>query len=216
MTEQSSISVTTTSQVINWNPKTPNLPAAQPPIIQVNGVAIAPPPYPPPSPTGFQLVIFDVTQTIPTPASILLNEYICVFPAQYGNPGQNGWMNQYENVYFWIVNGLLLSGRPDDQLIILASFGLDANMAPDNEALASLIQNGAGAQIQYWVKHCDPGSQVANATSWVAFPANYIYIGFGNSGYGVGKELYQAAGGSSQVTSTLNVNLPLGASAEVA
>jgi hypothetical protein len=204
------INVSTSSQEINWSTQIPNLPAAVPPTIQVNGINIQPS-NPSISPTGFQLVVFDVTQTIPTPASILVNQYLAVTAAQYGSPGDNSWMSSYANVYFWLVNYLLLNGNPDNQLIILASFGLDANMTPDNEGLAELINNGAGSQLQFWLKNCDPGSQVANSTSWVSFPANYIYVGFGNSGYGAGNEIYQAARGSNSVKSSLNVTLDMGA-----
>jgi len=203
------INVATSSQEINWSTQVPNLPPAIPPTIQVNGINIQPS-TPSISPTGFQLVIFDINQTIPTPASILVNQYLAVTAAQYGSPGDSSWASSYANVYSWLVNYLLLSGNPNDQLIILASFGLDANMAPDNDGLAALINNGAGSQVQYWLKNCDPGSQVGNATSWVSYPANYIYVGFGNSGYGAGNEIYQSAGSSNSVKSSLNVTLDMG------
>jgi hypothetical protein len=204
------INVSTSSQEINWSTQIPNLPAAIPPTIQVNGINIQPS-TPSVSPTGFQLVVFDITQTIPTPASILVNQYLPVTAAQYGSPGDNSWASSYAYVYSWLVNYLLLNGNPTNQLIILASYGLDANMAPDNDGLAELINNGAGSQLQYWLKHCDPGSQVGNPTSWVSYPANYIFIGFGDSGYGAGNEIYQSAGSSNSVKSSLNVTLDMGA-----
>jgi hypothetical protein len=204
MSGQISIAMSTSSQVMNWYPTPPWLPAAQPPTIKVNGLAIQPS-NPPSSPTGFQIVIFDITQTIPTPASILVNQWLQVYPAEETN---NSWWNTYESIYFGIVNNLLLYGNPENQLVVLASYGLDANMAPDNDALEFLMNDGAGQQVQTWVKTCDPGSQVGNSTSWVSFPANYLFVGFGNIGYGRGSEIYQIPQGSNtNVASTLNVTM---------
>jgi len=203
MSGQISIQVATSSQVMNWSPVPPFLPAAQPPAITVNGLAIQPSTTAP-TPTGFQLVVFDITQTIPTPASILVNEWLSVFPA--GNDS-NLW-TYYGSIYEGLVNDLLSYGNPANQLMILASFGLDADMAPDNEAYATMFNYGGGNQLQTWMKSCDPGSQLGNPTSWVSFPANYILVGLAGVGYGGGSEIYQAAQSSqNSIKSSLNVNV---------
>lgn len=203
---QISINISTTSSVINWSLSPPNLPPAQLPKINVNGLAI-PAGNPAMSPTGFQLVVFDINQTIPTPASILVNTTLVV-----NNSGQNNsWWNVYDYLYQHMVRALLINGDPDDQLIVLASYGLDANMAPDNDSLQLLVKNGAGPQLQHWMKTCDIGSQVGNPTSWVSFPSNYVLVAFGGSGYGNGNEIFQQPqGNNTSVTTTLNVNLDLG------
>jgi len=199
---QIAIAISTTSSVINWSPNSPNLPPAQPPSITVNNLAITPsqPAY---SPTGYQLVIFDITQTIPTPASIQLNTYISLYP----NEGSNTWVSIYDCMYGQIITSLLGAGNPANQLVILASYGLDANMGPDNDMWAMLLGYGAGEQLQNWLKSADTGSQVGNSTSWVSFPANYIFVGLGGIGYGHGNEIFQAAGSSNSVTTPLNVTL---------
>lgn len=203
MSGQISIAMSTSSQIMTWNSTPPWLPAAQPPTIKVNGLAIQPS-NPPSSPTGFQIVIFDITQTIPTPASILINQWLSVYPSQENN----NWWNTYDSIYSGIVNNLLVYGNPENQLVVLASYGLDANMAPDNDALEFLMNYGAGQQLQTWMKTCDPGSQVDNPTSWVSYPANYLFVGSGGIAYGHGSEIYQAAQGSNtSVTSTLNVTM---------
>jgi hypothetical protein len=204
MSGQISIAISTTSQVMSWSPTDPYLPAAQPPTITVNGLAIQPsnPPY---SPTGFQLLVFDITQTIPTPASILVNQWCLVTPA---DDKSNNWWSTYDDAYMGAVSSLLSAGDPANQLVILASFGLDNFMPPDNEAYALFMNYGAGQQLQTWVKTRNFGCQVWGPTSWVSFPANYLFVGFGGSGYGHGSENYEAAQGSAtSISSTLNVNL---------
>jgi hypothetical protein len=201
MSGQISIAISTSSQVMKWSS---TLPAAQPPTLKVNNLAIQPS-NPPNSPTGLQLVVFDITQTIPTPASILVNTWLTVYPQDQNS---NNWWNTYNYIYTNTVSELLSNGDPSNQLVILCSFGLDANMSPDNDSLALFLNYGAGQQLQYWMNHNDQGSQVDNPTSWVSFPANYILVGFGGIGYGHGSEVYQTpAGSNTSITTPLNVTL---------
>jgi|SRR5271165_1869351 len=191
MSGQISIAISTSSTQMNW----PNLPPLQYPTMTVGGLAI--PPYSDTGfPNGFWLVVFDVTKDIPTPASFLVNE--C-----FGIPqdGSGSWALLYDSMYASIVTTLLSAGNPANQLVILASYGLDMDMAPDNDAYALLLSYGAGPQLQEWVSGCDPGSMSA----WVGIPANYLFVGFGGAGYGGGSEIYQQSFPS--VSSSLNLAL---------
>jgi hypothetical protein len=193
---QVQLHIATTSQVMYYN----NLPKAAPPQITMNGVAL-PTPTPPYMPTGFQMVIIDPTKDITNPASILLNEYLSVF----ASPNSNDWGSTYHYMYAAMVRGHLNSGNIEQQLVILASYGLDNNMPPTNDGYALMMDIGAGSQLQYWETHCDAGSQVGNPTSWVSFPANYILVGYIAYGYGQGSEIYQS--GAGPLTTTLDVTL---------
>jgi len=194
---QVNLQIVTTSQVMTYN----NLPHAAPPKITMNGVAFPAPPSPPYMPTGYQLVIINAAMDYTNPASILANQYIVCSPSQ-----NNSWWNSYQYMYSSMVWNVLNAGNIDQQLLIIASFGLDNNMAPTNDGYEMMLGVGAGSQLQNWQTHCDPGSQVGNPTSWVSFPANYILVGFSAQSYGQGYEIYQS-GGMNAVTTTLSVTL---------
>ena len=196
---QVQLQIVTTSQVMSYN----NLPAAAPPKITMNGVPFPAPTAPPYMPTGYQVVVIDAALDYTHPASILANQYIQLYPQ-----GQsNNWGSTYQYMYSGMLWTVLNSGNIDQQLLILASYGLDNNMPSTNDAYAMMLGAGAGSQLQYWETHCDGGSQVGNPTSWVAYPANYILVGFSARSYGQGYEIYQSAGQQNSVTTTLSVTL---------
>lgn len=192
--QQVTVAVSTQSQVM---PKV--LQSGTPPKITINGNAFPAPkrggPY---INSGLQLAVLDPTMDITSPASIRSNEYIPVFE-------QNGsWMGYYHYTWAAVVKQILTSGDPDQQLVILATFGFDANMPPTSDALAMMLQLGSGPQLQTWETTVDVGSQ---SGQWVAFPANYILIGNPGYGYGDGTEAYGYAGGQKPVTTTAQVTL---------
>ena len=78
MTNPISIALSTSSTIINWSAQEPHLPPAKFPVITVNNLNIQPARLPA-APTGVQLVVFDTTQAIPAPSSILVNECLVVF-----------------------------------------------------------------------------------------------------------------------------------------
>jgi hypothetical protein len=171
----------------------------QAPKITMNGNAFPAPkgggPY---SNTGVQLAVLDPTMDITSPAAIRTNQFIAV-------QSQNGsWMSSYHWTWAGVVRQLLTSGDPDQQLVLLATFGFDANMPPDSAALQLLMELGAGPQLQTWETTVDVGSQ---SGQWVAFPANYILIGNPSYGYGQATEEYGKAGQQSSVTTTASVTL---------
>jgi hypothetical protein len=189
------LEISTTSQVMQFNA----LPAPVPPKITMNGT-----PFPSPGqlhqPSGYQLIVIDATRDYTDPASILANQFINFFASS----GTNSWASTYQYTYGAIKRAILNSGNIDQQLIILASYGMDNNMAPTNEAYEMLLGAGAGPTLQYWETHCNPGSQTGNPTSWVSTPANYIFVGFSARTYGQGYEVHEIG---SPVTSNLSVTL---------
>ena len=115
-----------------------------PPVITVNGSNVQPEGSPE-GPSGFQLLVYDTTQTIGTSSSILVNQWLPVYP--------NGtdWTATYGQVYVDLNNFLLLSGNPNNQLMVLVSYGLDRCMGPSFAAMQMLFNYGAGAQLQNWM-----------------------------------------------------------------
>jgi hypothetical protein len=191
--KQVDLEIKTSSQVINYPwPQTP--PAY--PQITMNGAALPKPGGN--APTGYQVVVLDSSQDITTPGAIVSNQAVTVFPTS----GSNSWMSTYQYVYSRMVRQILTSGNPGSQLIIVASFGMDNNMPPTNDAFGKLVDYGAGPQLQKWATHCDTGSQVGNSTSWVSFPTNYIFVGREFFSYGQGSEAY-ATGPSASLSVTL-------------
>ncbi len=192
--EKVEISVTTSSQVMQFH----SLPPAQPPQITMNGRPVGQIPQHPYRPSGWQVLILDPTKDIKTPGAVLSNQYILLQPGS----NTNFWMSTYQYMYSGMVRQFLNSGNYEQQLVIVASFGLDANVPPTNDALRLLLDFGAGAQLQNWETHVDVGSQVDNNNSWVSFPANYLFIGSSSLGYGQAYEKFEKASGPS-IQSTL-------------
>ena len=192
------VSITTTSQVMQYH----SLPPAQPPKITMNGRPVGQIAQNPNMPTGWQILILDPTKDITSPASILCNKYLLLFPAQ----DTNFWMSTYQYLYSGMVRQQLISGNFEQQILILASFGLDANTPPTNDAMHLLLDYGAGPQLQTWETTVNVGSQVANNNSWTSFPANYVFVGSSSLSYGQGAEIFQKASGPS-VQTTLQTTL---------
>lgn len=190
--------ISTSSQVMYYN----QLPAAQPPKITMDGQPVAQIAQPSYMPTGFQVLILDPFADITSPAAVLSNTYSQLTPAQ----GSNFWMSTYQYMYNRMIRQSLVSGNYEQQLIIVASYGLDQNTPPTIDAMQFLLDSGAGPQLQYWETHCDVGSQVSNNTSWTSFPANYIFVGSSSLAYGQGAELFERGSGNT-ITSTLTTTL---------
>lgn len=187
-------SISTSSQEMAWK----QFPPPAPPQIKLNGVALPAPSSSLYWPTGFQVVVIDSSQDITNPNSILTNEY------QLIESTTNTWMYTYTSTYDNIMWQVLSSGNLNDQLVFIASFGLDVNMAPPNSAYEFWLELGAGEQLQAWETGVDIGSQQGNDQSWVSIPGSYILIGGSNLGYGGGEETYSASSG----TTTLAASIP--------
>ncbi len=187
--QQVTFEVTTTSEAIpNWNQP------ANPPQITVNGNPLPAPAGPPTTASGYQVVVFDQTKDLTQPAAIMSNEYA---PLLQDN---GSWMDLWPAMYARIVTQLLTSGNPETQIVIVSSYGLDANVPPTNDALAMLFTYGAGPQLQSWETGAvDIGSEGGD---WTSFPANYILIGASALGYGEGTEGLEFSAGGQPVKTT--------------
>ena len=187
------LSITSTSQVIT-NPNQP----AQVPKITMNGNPFPTPKGLPGSASGFQVVVLNAAMDMTNPAAIISNSY------QWVQPQGTNWMSSYQYMYNNIVFQMLTSGNINQQLVFLASFGLDANMNPNTSALQWMIDTGAGPVVQDWITHVDRGSE---GGQWTQQPANYILVGYSSQSYGQGNELFQKQWGGNPLSTNLTVTL---------
>lgn len=150
------------------------------PQITVNGNPFPQPPNAPTQGSGFQVVILDATASdFTNPAAVRSNTW-----TQLQNDS-GSWMSTYSWMYASIHRQVLTAGDPDTQIVLLASYGIDANMPPTTDALELLLSLGAGADLQKWETSVDVGSQ---SGQWVAYPAAYAFAGNPAYGYGEGTE----------------------------
>jgi hypothetical protein len=195
---QVTLEIVSTSQVISSGQSKPT-----PPAITMNGQPFPSPPPQTTFATGFQVVTMKAYGDFTDPATILTNQYIPLVPDVNG-----GWWDQWQNWYDYLVLTALTYGNVDQQLLILASYGLDNNMAPTAELLHFLFDYGGGPLVQAWEQSADYGS---GGGDWTSYPANYILVGFSSQGYGQGNEAYQTQYPGpiqTSLTVTLQNNVP--------
>jgi hypothetical protein len=173
---QVEISISTSSEPMNLG----NLPAPQPPTITLNGEPLTPPPYAATSPNGIQVVVLDATQDLTNPASIISNNYQQVYEES------GGWYLSYRYMYENAANQLLASGNPQQQVVFVASYGLDVAMVPTPDVLEQLMLRGAGPQLQKWPLL----SQPSEGGYYIQYPANYVMVGASAFGYGEATEQF--------------------------
>jgi hypothetical protein len=188
--EQVTFEVTTTSEPIGSAQD-----AAQVPQITVNGNPFPEPANKPYTPSGWQVAVINAASDLTSPESILSNQFTPL-------PDDGGEWGVWQAMYEQVVTQVLASGDPVQQIVIVSSYGLDANVPPTNDALELLLGFGAGANLQGWVvdPNLTPGSE---GSGWTNTPVNYILIGSSYLGYGLGTEGF-AMGGSSPITTTAN------------
>lgn len=167
------------------------------PIITINGKGIKPA-SPPLSPVGFQAIILSNNGNVP---DVLYNKYFSL------DSSSVSWMsnNYYPKLYQTMTEELYKSEfNQKNNLLILCSFGLGANLCPTPPFYEYLKLNGAGARLEYWEKNCDPGSQMGNHDYWMVSPVNYILASLLGNGPNVGIELYER---SSSYVESINSQL---------
>jgi hypothetical protein len=193
---QAAIEIATTSEDMpTWEP------AGKAPIITMNGNPFADLGAPG-SPSGFQVVVINSAGDLTDPANILLNTYI------YCQQDNGLWDTLYQDMYSQMINAVLTSGNYEQQLLLIASFGLDADMTPSNDALQFLLDRGAGPGLQAWETTTDAGSM---STGWVGMPACYLLVGNSGYAYGQGTESYvynNGAAAQASVSVTIPNNVP--------
>jgi hypothetical protein len=197
---QIKLEITSTSKFI---PDSTPLPPAVVPVITMDGQPFPKPSQSPFTPSGFQVVVIDPTRSYSDPASIRLNAYYAIHGV---NPTPNDWMSTFRATWETGLRGITSAGNIDQQLIFLATYGFDANMAPPTDMITALLGAGAGVQLQTWMTSVDWGSQ---SGAWVGYPANYLFVGYPALNYGQGNEIYARApsGPNPAITSTLSVML---------
>jgi hypothetical protein len=147
--------------------------------------------------SGVQVVVLDPAMDITSPAAIRSNQY------QWLPDVDGSWMTYYQNMWDKVASQILTSGNTSQQIVFVATFGMDVNAAPTSEAIELFLGLGAGPQLQGWWTSVDVGSQ---SGQWVGFPGNYILIGQPMHGYGEGDEAYQT-GGSQPVKTSVTATL---------
>jgi hypothetical protein len=193
---QVAVSITTSSQSIqNWQ----QLPPPQPPEITLNDVALPPPSDSPPyQPVGAQVVVFDSSQDLTDPASIISNQYQIVANMQ-GN-----WYESYRWMWDDVATQVMSSGDTEQQVVILATFGLDVEMTATAATFGLCLDRGAGGQLQQWGLL----PSVSEGGYYIEFPANYVLIGNSGYGYGEGYEIFEYnTQDSSPLTTTLQATI---------
>jgi hypothetical protein len=186
---QVTIEVTTQAQSMengSWPP-------ANPPQITLDGDPIPTASGPLNIPAGFQVVIFDPTVDITQPSAILSNEY-----QEMVLDNTDLWGNTYQYMYDHIIKQLITTGDPQEQLVVLASFGLDYNAPPTTELVELLEARGSGKALQQWILDSDTGSQGGDFLC--GNPVDYVLIG--NSEYSFGEGTEQLDGGTGQPVQT--------------
>jgi hypothetical protein len=191
------VSISTSSQEI---PSTTPLPEASFPQITLNGVEIPQPSFVPRDlPSGFQIVVMNSAGDFSDPANIIANDYEPVWPDNL-----NGWDDTYRFMYENLVNGILGAGDPQQQLVFVASYGLDLGMFPTAVTVETLLNLGAGPQLQQWINTSSP----SESGDWVDYPVDYAMIGGSAYGYGQATEKFDYAGGEGNpVKTSISVTL---------
>ena len=198
------INVTTSSNTIVW--PWPNAPYDVPNVV-VNGETVVPGTQPN-SPTGCRQLIYDMklflSEGKTTP---LIDKFIPIYSSEQDD---SEWWNTYSHMWDNLVTNYLITGDPEHYLMVLATYGLDYNMAPTNGALEMLLKMGAGNAVQEWASNCDPGSQMGNDNYWTATPGNYILIGISGRSFGKAPgEIQERGEFGNEKTTELSVSLCL-------
>jgi hypothetical protein len=183
------ISIETSSQEIPLNP----FPPPQFPSISLNGTAIPSPSYVPPAPSGFQVVVMNSAGDLSDPANIVANSYE---PIPSGSVG--GWYDTYQFMYDGLARDIFAAGDPQQQLVFVASYGLDVAMLPTPAVAELLLNLGAGPQFQKWLSTDVP----SEGGDWTEYPADYVLIGGSGYGYGQGTEQFDYTGVDEQSVTT--------------
>jgi hypothetical protein len=195
---QVDVEITTSSQVIpNWQ----QLPPAQPPQITFNGNPLPPPKDSPPyQPVGAQVVVLDSSQDLTNAASIISNEYQIVANMQ------GSWYESYRWMWDGVATQIMSSGDIEQQVLIVATFGVDANMQPTAASFEQFLGHGAGTQLQEWGLL----PSFSEGGDYIVYPANYLLIGNSAYGYGEGFEAfaYTSQGGPLQTPLQATIDNP--------
>lgn len=192
---QVTVEINTSSEVMpNWQ----SLPAPQPPAITLNGSPLSPPSNGPAwLPNGCQVVVFSGYEDLTLPTSIISNRYQIVANMQGSWAESCRWM--WDNVATQIMS----SGDVEQQIVIVATFGLDYEMTPTAATFELCLGRGAGPQLQDWGLR----PSVSEGGDYIEYPANYVLLGNTGYGYDEGYEAFDYSTSGGTVTTTLTQTL---------
>ena len=190
------VAVATSSQPI---PGTPPLPNAQVPAITLNGVEIPQGSGPTTEyPTGVQVVVMNASGDLSDPANIISNNLNVVWSEN------NGWYLTYRYMWDNVANQIYGAGDPQQQVVIVATYGVDLGMFPSPDVVELFLSLGAGPQLQNWINTPSP----SESGGWVDYPADYVLIGQSSLGYGQATEQFDTTPGEENpVTTNVSVTL---------
>jgi hypothetical protein len=175
------IDVATSSQPIPGGASRPN---PQLPVISLNGTQIPQAEGPTNElPTGVQVVVMNAAGDLSDPANFITNKLNIVWADQ-----NNYWYTTYRYMWDNVTNQIYGSGDPQQQVVIVATYGMDAGMFPTPDIVEVLLSLGAGAQLQNWINTPSP----SESGGWVDYPADYVLIGSSSLGYGQGTEQFDS------------------------
>jgi hypothetical protein len=191
------VDVSTSSQPI---PGTQPLPNAQVPTITLNGVQIPQATGPTNRfPTGVQVVVMNASGDLSDPSNIISNTLNIVWGDQ-----NNYWYSTFSQMWDNVANRIYGSGDPQQQVVILATYGMDLGMFPTPDIVELCLSLGAGPQLQNWINTSSP----SESGGWVDYPADYVLIGQSQGGYGQATEQFDSTPGEGNPVKT-NVSVTL-------
>jgi hypothetical protein len=185
------VSVSTSSTPI---PKQSPLPNAQVPAIMLNDVEIPQASGPTVEyPTGVQVVVMNASGDLSDPSNIISNRLNIVWPDQSGY-----WYDTYRNMWDNVANQIYGAGDPQQQVVIVATYGVDLGMYASPDAVELFLSLGAGPQLQNWINYPEP----SESGDWVDYPADYVLIGQSSLGYGQATEQFDTTPGEENPVKT--------------
>jgi hypothetical protein len=192
------IDVSTSSQSI---PGTSPLPNAQIPTVTLNGTQIPQPDGPTQNfPSGVLVVVMNASGDLSDPSNFISSKLNIIWPGQ-----NNYWYDTYRLMWDNVANQIYGSGDPQQQVVIAATYGMDAAMYPSPDVVELFLSLGAGPQLQSWINLPSP----SESGDWVDYPIDYVLIGQPALGYGQATEQLDYAGpGEGQPVKT-NVSVTL-------
>src|SRR3954466_344941 len=172
------VEVATSSQPVSGATR----PNAQPPVISLNGTQIPQAQGPTNEfPSGVQVVVMNAAGDLSDPANFITNKLNIIWADQ-----NNYWYTTYRYMWDNVTNQIYGSGDPQQQVVIVATYGMDAGLFPTPDIVEVLLSLGAGAQLQNWINTPSP----SESGGWVDYPADYVLIGSSSLGYGQGTEQF--------------------------
>jgi hypothetical protein len=185
------VEVATSSQVVPGGASRPN---PQLPVISLNGTQIPQAEGPTNElPSGVQVVVMNASGDLSDPANFITNNLNIVWADQ-----NNYWYTTYRYMWDNVANQIYGSGDPQQQVVIVATYGMDVGMFPTPDIVELLLSLGAGPQLQNWINTPSP----SESGDWVDYPADYVLIGSSSLGYGLSTEEFDTNPSEGQAVKT--------------